>query len=598
MFPAQILLFQAIMPPFSPIMAGRGTLWCVLAALSLLLLEPQARAADNSWTGAVDIDWGTNGNWIGGKPTSNDVAVFDRSLVYQPNLGSNSSLGGIWMKTGVAQNMIITGIGNLVLNANTIGGMPGLGVLVDNSSAFTLVINAPLKVNNVQTWMNASANLLAIGGAIDLNNRALTLDGSGNSTLSGIVSSGGDLIKAGNGTLTLSAVNTYTGGTTINAGTVSINSASSLGASSGALTINAGTLAVSNTFTATRTITLGNAASTFQIDPSQTFTVTTAIGGSGSLNKTGAGTLVLGASETYAGSTNVSAGVLELNASNRIPDASALNLSGGTLDLKTFSDTVGTVTLAGGAIIGSGAGTLTSSSSYTLQNGSASAILAGAGAVTKNTAGTVTLTGVNTFTGDVTINAGTLTLAAGAGGALGATNAITVNSGGTLLLGANDQIKNTASVTLNGGIFAKGNFNEGGASTPGVGALTLTSTGSRLDFGTGTAGVLEFASLTTNGFVLAIDNWTGSFNTVGGSMTDRLIFSGNQSGNLAAFSFTGFNGAAQFDLGGGYYEIVPVSPVPEPGTYAAGLLALLALAWQQRARLMNFRTSLVSCCRR
>ena len=397
MLPAQILLFQAIMLRFSPTMAGRGTFWCVLAAMSLLLLEPQARAGDNSWTGAVDIDWGTNGNWIGGKPTSNDVAVFDRSLVFQPNLGSNSSLGGIWMKTGVAQNVIITGTGNLVLNANTIGGTAGLGMLVDNSSAFTLVINAPLKVNNVQTWMNASANLLAIGGAIDLNNRALTLDGSGNSTLSGIVSSGGNLIKAGNGTLTLSAVNTYNGGTTINAGTVSINSASSLGASSGGLTINAGTLHVSNGFSTSRAITLGNAASTFQIDPAQTYHRHDRDRRQRQPEQNrrrhhGARS----AAETYAGSTNVSAGTLQLNASNRIPDASAVNVSGGTLDLQTFTDTVGAVTLSGGAITGTGAGTLTSASTYTLQSGSASAILAGSGAVTKNTAGTVTLTGVNT----------------------------------------------------------------------------------------------------------------------------------------------------------------------------------------------------------
>lgn len=128
---------------------------------------------------------------------------------------------------------------------------------------------------------------------------------------------------------------------TINGGTLNVNNAASMGATSGGLTINAGTLEVSTGFSTTRAITLGNAASTFQVDASQTYTVSTAIGGTGSLNKTGTGTMVLGATETYSGSTNVISGILQLNASNRIPDASALNISGGTLDVQTFTDTVG-----------------------------------------------------------------------------------------------------------------------------------------------------------------------------------------------------------------------------------------------------------------
>ncbi len=130
-------------------------------------------------------------------------------------------------------------------------------------------------------------------------------------------------------------------------------------------------------------------------------------------------------------------------------------------------------------------------------------------------------------------------------------------------------------MTLAGGTFSKGNFSEGSDAAPGLGALTLTASGSKLDFGNGTVGVLNFASFTPGSFSLTIDNWTGSIATVGNATTDRLIFASSQSANLSSFSFNGYGaGATQFDLGNGYYEITPLAPVPEPSTWAAAFLAL------------------------
>ncbi|HJT81001.1 MAG TPA: autotransporter-associated beta strand repeat-containing protein, partial [Chthoniobacterales bacterium] len=132
----------------------------------------------------------------------------------------------------------------------------------------------------------SDSGLLTIGGNIVNGGFGLTVSGAGNVTASGVVSGTGTLTKSDSGVLTLSGTNTYSGATTINGGTINVNSSASLGNISAGLTINAGTLQVSTGFTTTRTITLGDATSTFQIDPSQTYTVTTAIGGSGSLNKT------------------------------------------------------------------------------------------------------------------------------------------------------------------------------------------------------------------------------------------------------------------------------------------------------------------------
>ena len=154
-------------------------------------------------------------------------------------------------------------------------------------------------------------------------------------------------------------MNTYTGGTTINGGTVIGNNASSLGASSSVLTLNAGHFEIATGFAQTRNITLGDAASTFQIDPSQTYTTTGVISSTGTLNKTGTGTMILSGVNTYTGATNVSAGTLRTSANERIANTSDLNVSGGTFDVQTFSETVHNVTLSSGSITGTGTGTVT-----------------------------------------------------------------------------------------------------------------------------------------------------------------------------------------------------------------------------------------------
>jgi hypothetical protein len=139
-------------------------------------------------------------------------------------------------------------------------------------------------------------------------------------------------------------------------------------------------------------------------------------------------------------------------------------------------------------------------------------------------------------------------------------------------------------MTLAGGTFAKGNFSEGGISTAGVGALSLTAD-SHLDFGTGSVGTLTFASFTPGAFSLTIDNWTGTAATGGNILTDRLIFNSDQSANLSSFLFAGYApGAVEFNLGGGFFEVVPV---PETGLYLPGLLALAVIALRHRRQIVR-----------
>lgn len=291
--------------------------------------------------------------------------------------------------------------------------------------------------------------------------------------------------------------------------------------------------------------------------------------GPNGVTKQGAGTVVLGGSNSF-GNLDVLAGKVSVSTDANL-GSGTVRLYGGAVSVTSSFSTSRTVAVESAAALE----VVGASTTFTLSSG----LSGGAGgALTKSGLGTLVLGGAGSFTGTTTISAGTLTAAATSGSALGATTAITVNSGGTLLLGGNDQLNNSAGVTLAGGTFAKGNFAEGSASSAGVGALTLTASGSRLDFGTGSAGAVTFTGFAPGTFSLTIDNWTGAPNTLGTASTDRLIFNSDQTANLSAFSFTGYDaGAMQFDLGGGFYEVIAISAVPEPSTYVAAVLAVLPI---------------------
>lgn len=680
----------------------RGSVLIAAGMLLGLIFAPQlVVATDKIWTGATSTTWGTNGNWTGNAPAAGDNAVFNSTFSNQPNLAGNASAGGIWMTGSIGQNVTISDSGfTLTLNGSTINGTAGLGILVDNANAFALTISADLKIGGAQTWTNSSGNLLTISGPVNTNTKALTINGTGNTTISGLISSTGAITKAGtgmltlsntgdsytgqltvqagtlgidtinnasangelgnnalavilgntggltgtleytggtasstkkftmaaggtgafqvdssgtnltlsgvidgsgalsktgSGTLTLTGANSYSGGTNINAGTLNVGSSGAIG-SSGTISFGGGTLQYSASNTtdySSRFSTATNQA--YRIDTnSQTVTLATALTSSGgSLTKLGSGTLILSAANTYTAGTILSAGTLQLSGSGTLGATSGtLTVNGGTLNLNGTSQGVGNFTGSGGTILNNATGTnvtLTIGTSNGTGGNYAGVIsdhTSGTGtvALTKTGTGTITLSGANTFTGATTISGGTLIAATGgSSSALGSTSSIVVNGGGTLLLGASDQINNGASMNLNGGTFAKGNFNEGTATSAGIGALTLTAAGSHIDFGTGSVGVLSFASFTPGAFVLTIDNWTGTANMPGSGSTDRLIFNSDQALNLLNFSFTGYIGAVEFSLGNGFYEIVPTA-IPEPATYLAGTLALGALAWTQRHR--------------
>jgi filamentous hemagglutinin family protein len=379
-------------------------------------------------------------------------------------------------------------------NANALGAATG-GTTVDAGA--TLALNSFTIAGEALT-LNGGTLSRAAGnptwnGTVDLAASSTVAGGGGTLTLGGVVSGAGDLTKTGAGTVRLSGNNTYSGVTDVQAGTLLVNNANALGSSAGGTMVETGATLALNAFTiAAEALTLnggtlsraaGNPTWNGTVDLAATSTVTGAgtltiggvVSGAGGLTKTGGGTVVLSGpgANTYAGPTAINAGTLRVgSAANKLPDAGAVTLGGGTLALNGFSETVGSI--SGTSNITLGAGTLTAGgdNSTTTYSG----VISGGGGVVKNGTGTLTLAGANTYTGATTVNAGTLSAANAA--ALGTTaGGTTINSGATLDI---DNVTIGAeNVTINGnGVGGTGALT--GTGTAVLGGQVTVATGARV----------------------------------------------------------------------------------------------------------------------
>jgi autotransporter-associated beta strand protein len=199
-----------------------------IMAVAMLLISQSAFATDRSWTGASSTVWATSSNWNpSAVPVAADNALFGASFTNQPRLTASAFVGGLWIKTGVTRSPVISAGSTsdvLTLHGNTINGVADRGILVDNTSPYFLTVGAGTKLGNTQYWDNNSSNLLTVSGAVNLNAAALTIRGTGNTRINGVLSStGGSVHKFGDGTLTLTGANTYAGATTVAGGTLLIN---------------------------------------------------------------------------------------------------------------------------------------------------------------------------------------------------------------------------------------------------------------------------------------------------------------------------------------------------------------------------------------
>ncbi len=234
-------------------------------------------------------------------------------------------------------------------------------------------------------------------------------------------------------TLTLSGANTYTGGTTITAGTIKLGTGGSIG-DGGLDTGTAGhfDLGGQNQTVTTLAGTGGTVTNSTADDSALTVTKTSSYGGviedgsgGGTVALTMDGTdgtqvLTLTGANTYTGGTTITAGTIKLGTGGSIGDGGLDTGTAGTFDLNSHDQTVTTLSGSTGSSItnsasGTGTGTLTvtDDSSYggLIENGDTAKV-----ALDMDGSGqTLTLSGTNTYTGGTTITAGTIKLGADGG---------------------------------------------------------------------------------------------------------------------------------------------------------------------------------------
>lgn len=343
------------------------------------------------------------------------------------------------------------------------------------------------------TLMADSANLTigAIGSSSATS--SLTVGGASSTTITGAVTSSGGLTKNDSGTLTLTAINNYSGDTTLNGGTLSLGDGTSSTnlPDAAALNIAFGTTLNLN-FTGTDVV--GKLIIDGATVPSGVYDGTLAtpeefrsyFTGGGSLTVLNeSGTWISAVDGTWSDSANWLSSVIA-NGSDKTATFSAGTGSETIIVTLDAAREIGNLAFSNANYTISGGNTLTldvtstSVPAISVESGldaTISASLAGSLGLEKSGAGSLALTGANTFAGETLVTGGLLQLGAGVGsnpqfGALENSSLLTIGSGATVrAMGANafkgwsggimDVTLNGGTLMLNDGLTAGGNHNLG-----------------------------------------------------------------------------------------------------------------------------------------
>ena len=423
------------------------------AADAQIAIYWRGEAPNGNWEWGSTCDAGSDGSWYYPSPWNGfrkrpdcygaKYIHFDNNNQTTMNLNSSDDFSAyqiLFDGGATVGRTISTSVGRKIFFK------AGAACKIENYSTATHTISPDITFEN-STEFNPINGSLTLNGTITTAGNAIYVYGPNAKTLTinGVINGSGSLTVKQNSIVQLNAVNTYTGATTVEAGTLQLNNNSGALPATASVTVNSGaTLKISKN----QTLASVNLQSggTLVIDSGAVLTLTGSMVSAGTITNNGTLKLNVSGSYTFPGSVSitamnaleVAAGTVSLGA-NITP--ASLTLSGGTLDLGNYT--------------ANGSGTLTLSSG-TLKIGGTNTLPSGYATYSINSANTVEYYGTTqTIAAPGSQKYGNLVLSGSGqkklGANVGVANNATVNNGTSLL------IESLKSLTVDNRLINNGN---------------------------------------------------------------------------------------------------------------------------------------------
>jgi len=545
-----------------------GTLTCSAAATVSLSTFTIASATTNTFSG-------NNGVFtISGLTSVNGTLNFTSTGGTKTFSALTVNSAGVWNSSGTVASTIS---GNLIINDGGSFTQGGSALTVNGTTTIGQGLSGSLTVTSATGTKTFTGAVIIGSGASLVETAACTLTFGSDVTINGTVTeSGAAVINIGgslidNGTYNASTgVHTFSGLANILSGTISIAK----------ITMN-------GSYTNSNSLTVG-----------------TALIGTGTLTQALNAILTIGGTSTITNldaSTNINSVIY--NGAAQTVKATVYNnltLSGSGAKTLTLLATVKGNLILSGTVTATTANNLTVAGNVTIGNGTTLNIgaftfgVTGTTTVGGGTSGTLAFTGAggaSTFTGDVSLNGGTLSCGVAATQTM---NTLTVTAGtntfagnnGTFTINGLTTVNSQLKITASGGVKSFSDINIGsygnwnntgnmaatisgnllinGAFTSGTGIYTMTGTGKTIS---GSIASTSFGSLSPNGTItnlipsLTVTTALGGTGSLTLSANNTLYLGGSSAiSTLDATTNTGttvvYNGAAQTVKGIPYYNLI------------------------------------------